>query len=397
MELPEGLDSLFAIVLVSALAPLIVGLLPGPRIPEVVVLLALGIAIGPQFLDVAQTEPAVVLIANVGLGFLFFVAGFELDLSALRGADGTRSVAAWGVSMLAALGIVGVLAATGFVKAYLPVAIALTTTALGTLMPILRDSGENRGPFGRAVLANGAVGEFLPIIGISLFLSTRGAWESLALLVGFGLIALLVSIATRRMKEHSLARLVRRGSETSSQTAVRSAVLLLVGLLLLSGQLGLDVVLGAFAAGIVLRVTLPEGDQSLERKIDGIAFGFFIPAFFVVSGMRVDVQSILDSPGRLVVFFCLILVVRGLPVLFFFRSRLPDREPLQLALYAATGLPLIVAISEIGLATGVMLPENAAALVGAGLLSVLVFPMLAKVIGRRHDPVAEPAPSASIP
>ena len=395
MELPGGLDSLFVIVLVSAFAPLIVALLPGPRIPEVVLLLGLGAVIGPNVLDIAQTEPAIVLIANIGLGFLFFLAGFELDLAVLRGREGTAAVSAWAITMLASLVVVGMLASTGFVQAFMPVAIALTTTALGTLLPILRDAGENRGPFGRAVFANGAIGEFLPIIAISLFLSARGAWHSLVLLAGFGVVALLVSQATRRLKGHRLGALVKLGSETSSQTAVRVAVVLLVALLLLAGELGLDVVLGAFAAGIVLRATLPEGDESLERKLEGIAFGFFIPVFFVVSGMRVDVQSILDSPARMLAFFVLLLLLRGLPVLLIFRTRLPGRDPLRLALYSATGLPLIVAITEIGLATGEMRPENAAALVGAGLLSVLVFPMLAKSIGRRED--ATPGPLSVAP
>ncbi len=364
-------------------------MLPGPRVPEVVLLLVLGVVIGPDVLDLAHTEPAIVLIANVGLGFLFFLAGFELDLSVLRAPEGVAAISAWAITMAASLAVVGALAATGFVRAWLPVSIALTTTALGTLLPMLRDSGENRGPFGRAILANGAIGEFLPIIAISLFLSARGAWQSLALLVGFGLLAVLVSRATRLLRGRAVADVVRLGSETSSQTAVRVAVVLLVALLLLSGELGLDVVLGAFAAGIVLRVTLPEGDPSLERRLEGLAFGFFIPAFFVVSGMRVDVQSILDSPGRLVVFFVLILVLRGLPVLLMFRRRLPGPEPLRLSLYAATGLPLIVAITEIGLATGEMRPENAAALVGAGLLSVLVFPMLARAIHRPAEPSDE--------
>jgi Kef-type K+ transport system membrane component KefB len=399
MGLPEGLDSLFVVVLIAAIVPLTVSVVPGRRVPEVVLLLVLGVVVGPEVLDLAQTDSAILLIANVGLGFLFFVAGYELDLSLLRGAEGAVAVVAWGVSILVSLAVVGALALSGFVHAFLPVAIALTTTALGLLLPILRDAGATGGPLGRATLANGAVGEFAPIVAISLFLSARGAWESLALLLGFGLIALLLSRATGWLKDRRVADLVERGSESSSQTPVRITMLLLVALLVLAGELGLDVVLGAFAAGVVLRVTLPRGDERLERKIDGLAFGFFIPAFFVVSGMQVDVQSILDSPARLAVFFGLLLAVRGLPVLLVFRSRLSGREPLQLALYAATGLPLIVAITQIGLSTGVMLPENAAALVGAGLLSVLVFPMLGTSIGQPRDaePEADPDPLPSAP
>jgi Kef-type K+ transport system membrane component KefB len=397
MELPVGLDSLLIIVAASALAPLVVGLLPGPKVPEVVLLLVLGVVIGPDVLDIAQTEDAIVLLSNVGLGFLFFLAGFELNLSVLRGSNGRAAVTAWLITMVASLAVVGVLASTGFVRAFLPVAIALTTTALGTLLPILRDAGETSGPFGRAVFANGAVGEFLPIIAISVFLSARGAWQSLVLLIGFCILALLVAESSRWLKGRSLASLVNMGSETSSQTTVRVSVVLLVGLLLLAGELGLDVVLGAFAAGLVLRAALPEGDPSLERKLEGIGFGFFIPVFFVVSGMNVDLDSILENPARLFVFLALILVLRGLPVLLLFRRRLAGREPLRLGLYSATALPLIVAITEIGLATGEMRPENAAALVGAGLVSVLVFPLLAKLVAGRAPAAPDPQPGGATP
>ena len=335
-----------------------------------VLLLVFGVVVGPHVLDLAQTNSAILLVSNVGLGFLFFIAGYELDLSVLRGAVGVAAGLAWGASIALSLVVVGILAASGYVHAFLPVAIALTTTALGVLLPILRDAGTTGGGLGRAVLANGAVGEFAPIVAISVFLSARGAWESLALLVGFGLVALLLSSGTGWLRDRRVVELVERGAESSSQTPVRITMLLLVSLLVLAGELGLDVVLGAFAAGFVLRVTLPRGDERLERKLDGLAFGFFIPAFFVVSGMQVDIDSILHSPARLAVFFLLLLAVRGLSVLLVFRSRLPGREPFQLALFAATGLPLIVAITQIGLSTGVMRPENAAALVGAGLLSV---------------------------
>lgn len=391
MELSEGIESLFVIVVASGLAPLVVGLLPGPRIPEVVLLLVFGVVIGPEVLGVASVEPAIDLIANVGLGLLFFMAGYELDLNVLRGREGATAFAAWAIAISASLAVVGALEVSGFVTAFLPVAIALTTTALGTLLPLLRDSGETGGPFGRAILANGAVGEFLPILAISLFLSAQGAWHSLALLAAFGIVALLLVRLPRWLETHPVAALVRLGADTSSQTPVRVTVVLLVGLLLLAGELGLDVVLGAFAAGIVLRVTLPRGDAGLEHKLEGLAFGFFVPAFFVVSGMGIDLQSILDGPARVFVFFVLILAVRGLPVLVLHRRRLPGRDALRLALYAATGLPLIVAITEIGVATGEMRPENAAALVGAGLLSVLVFPLLARSLGHVHGPVEAPA------
>ena len=213
MDLPEGLDSLLVVVLVAAIVPLIVSAVPGGGCPRWF-LLVFGVVVGPNVLDLAQTDSAVLLISNVGLGFLFFVAGYELDLSVLRGSEGVAAGVAWGISLLVSLAVVGVLAASGYVHAFLPVAIALTTTALGTLLPILRDAGGTEGPLGRAILSNGAVGEFAPIVAISVFLSARGAWESLALLLGFGLIALTLSRATGRLKEGRIADLVGLGSRT---------------------------------------------------------------------------------------------------------------------------------------------------------------------------------------
>jgi len=380
MGIPAGLHSLFVIVLIAALTPLLIARLPGPRIPEVVLLIVFGIIVGPQALDIANFDTAISLVANFGLGMLFFLAGFELDRVIVVGQYGRAAAAAWLVSISLSLGVVGVLAAGGFVRAFLPVAIALTTTTLGTLLPILRDAGENRGPFGRAMLANGAVGELFPIIAISVFLSSSGTWAALALLLAFGALAYLVSRIATGLRGRSISTLIRRGSETSSQTTVRFSVLLMVALLLLSAHLGLDAVLGAFAAGIVLRVALPDGDRDLERKLDGLAFGFFIPAFFVVSGMQLDIQSILRDPTRMLVFFVLMVTIRGLPVLVIFRRWFPGAEALRMALYSATGLALIVAISAIGLQTGVMRPENAAALVGAGLLTVIALPMTARLL-----------------
>ena len=181
------------------------------------------------------------------------------------------------------------------IRAFVPISIALTTTALGTLVPILRDGGESRLPIGRAVFANGAIGEMFPVIGISLFLSSRGIWAALGLLIAFGVAAFALARIVTQLREHRIAAWIRSGSETSSQTMVRLSVLLLIALLAVAARFGLDVVLGAFAAGIVLRVALPEGDAPLELKLDGLGYGFFIPAFFVVSGMNLDVAS---DPAR---------------------------------------------------------------------------------------------------
>lgn len=185
---------------------------------------------------------------------------------------------------------------------------------------------------------------------------------------------------------------MERGHDTSSQTAVRLTVLLLVLLLALAGSFGLDTVLGAFVAGIIARRYLPAGDEDLVLpKVEAIAFGLFIPVFFVVSGANLDIVSIIENPLRLIIFFALLLVARGLPQFLLYRGVFPDaRERGRFALLVATGLPIIVAITSLEVTAGVMRPENAAALVGAGALSVLVFPLLADALARR---TAEPSPA----
>jgi Kef-type K+ transport system membrane component KefB len=397
MDLARGLETLLVAAVVAALAPVLVALLPGPRIPQVVVLLAGGVLIGPQALGWAD-RPAIDLLANVGLGFLFLLAGYELDLHLFRERPGRLAIVAWLVTVALAAATVGVLAAIGFVRAFVPVALGLTTTALGTLLPILRDNDMLGGRFGRYLLAAGAVGELFPVFAIAVFLGASNKFVALGSLVAVGVLAVVLSFAPRLVRGNRLERILQEGEGSTAQTTVRWTVVLLLLLLLIAEEFGLDVVLGAFLAGIVLRRWAPGDVHSLEEKLDAIGYGFFIPLFFVASGMSLDIRSIAEAPLRLLVFFVLLLAVRGVPALFLYRDALPPVRRVQLMFLTATALPLLVALAEIGLRNGTMLPENAAALVGAGALSVLVFPMAAVMIERRRrageGPAAAPAAGA---
>ena len=397
MDLARGLETLLVAAFVAALAPLVVALLPGPRAPQVVVLLAGGVLIGPEVLGWAD-RPAIDLLANVGLGFLFLLAGYELDLRLFRERPGRLAIVAWLVTVALAVATVGVLAAVGFVRAFVPVALGLTTTALGTLLPILRDNDMLGGRFGRYLLAAGAVGELFPIFAIALFLGASNKFVALASLVAVGLLALVLSFVPRLVRGNRLERILQEGEGSTAQTTIRWTVVLLLLLLVIAEEFGLDVVLGAFLAGIVLRRWAPGDAHSLEGKLDAIGYGFFIPLFFVASGMSLDIRSIGEAPLRLLVFFVLLLVVRGVPALFLYRNDLPPAQRVQTMFLTATALPLLVALAEIGLRNGTMLRENAAALVGAGALSVLVFPMAAVMIERRRrageGPAAAPAAEA---
>jgi Kef-type K+ transport system membrane component KefB len=398
MDLARGLDTLLLAAAVAALAPMLVALLPGPRIPQVVVLLAGGVLIGPEVLAWAE-RPEIDLLANVGLGFLFLLAGYELNPHLFRERAGRLAIAGWLITVALATALVGVLAAAGFVHAFVPVALGLTTTAFGTLLPILRDNDMLAGRFGRYLLAAGAVGELFPIFAIAVFLGASNKFVALGSLAAVGLLAVVLSQAPRLVRGNRLGRILREGEGTTAQTTLRWTVLLLLLLLVIAEDFGLDVVLGAFMAGIVLRRWAPGDVHALDGKLDAIGYGFFIPLFFVASGMGLDIRSIAEAPARLGVFFVLLLVVRGVPALVLYRRDLPAAQRAQMMLLTATALPLLVALAEIGLRNGTMLRENAAALVGAGALSVLVFPMAAVAIERRRRAAGRPtvAPSADAP
>jgi Kef-type K+ transport system membrane component KefB len=397
MDLARGLDTLLLAAAVAALAPVVVALLPGPRIPQVVVLLAGGVLIGPEALGWAK-RPEIDLLANVGLGFLFLLAGYELNPHLFRERAGRLAIAGWLITVALATALVGVLAAAGLVHAFVPVALGLTTTAFGTQLPILHDNDMLGGRFGRYLLAAGAVGELFPIFAIALFLGASNKFVALGSLAAVGVLAVVLSFAPRLVRGNRLERILREGEGSTAQTYVRWTVVLLLALLVVAEDFGLDVVLGAFLAGMVLRRWAPGDVHALEGKLDAIGYGFFIPLFFVASGMTLDVRSIAEAPLRLLIFFVLLLAVRGVPSLFLYRRDLPAAQRVEIMFLTATALPLLVALAEIGLRNGTMLRENAAALVGAGALSVLVFPMAAVAIERRRRAVRPAAaPSADAP
>ena len=385
MDVLTSLQQLFVVALVAALAPLLAALIPHQRIPQVVLLLVGGVIIGPDGFGIDPDEQ-LELIANVGLGFVFLLAGFEIDPPSLYSRLGKLALVGWVASLILATAVVGALAALGYVRAFVPVALALTTTALGTVLPILREQGMLDGALGRYFLATGAVGELLPILAIAIFLGVNSSLAAIISIAAIAVIGLVLAAAPRVLLGRRLANLVSEGADTTGQTTLRWSILLLVGLLVLAGEFGLDVVLGAFLAGVVLRHWTPGDTHAFEAKLDAVGYGFFIPVFFVVAGMAVDLTSILESPARVVVFLILLLLVRGLPVLVVYRHALALRERGQLMFCTATTLPLIVALTQIGLENGTMLPANGAALVGAGVLSVLFFPLAAVLLHRRGEP-----------
>ena len=381
----EEFTSLVVIAAIAAAAPLVVGLLR-IRVAEVVLLLFGGVLFGPSLLGWINVDASISLLSELGLGMLFFVAGMELEPRAVRGISGRLAATGWGVSLALAAAFAFVLTVTGVISDTLGVAIALTSTALGTLLPVLRDSKELNTPFGTLFMGAGAWGEFGPIIAISLLLGSESKFVAIITLVAFGLVAVIVAVLPTKLASERVRTLLEAGHHTSSQTAVRFTMLLLIVLLAVAGSFGLDVVLGAFVAGIIARrLAPPSAESQLTVRVEAIAFGFFIPLFFIVSGANLDIESIIENPARLVIFFILLLVVRGLPQFLLYRHEIPDgRQRARFSLLVATGLPIIVAVTTLEVDGGIMQPENAAALVGAGALSVLVFPLVGGALVRRQ-------------
>jgi Kef-type K+ transport system membrane component KefB len=397
-------ESFFVIVVVAALAAITVAAVPSRFAPPVVVVeLLLGIVVGPEVLDLADTDEFIDFFSNLGLGMLFFFAGYEIDFERIKGMPLKLGALGWLLSIALAYGIGGALAAVGIVLSFLYTGSALATTAIGTLIPILRDSGELKTRFGTYLLAAGGVGEFGPILLVTLVLSAKQPLHEAAILVAFVALALALALASVRLAWRGWPAL-ERTFEASSQLAVRITVVLVFGLVLLANQLGLDVLLGGFVAGMIVRLALKGRELAVfESKLTAVGFGFFVPFFFVTSGIEFDLGALGSATAllKLAMFLGLFLVVRGTPALLLYRGVLRARQRLALAFYSATELPLVVAITTLATEGGHMKSSTAAGLVGAAMLSTLVFPFVGLALQRRvvaedetGPPGADPLPAA---
>jgi Kef-type K+ transport system membrane component KefB len=390
--------SFFAIVAVAAIAATLVTVLPRNLAPPVVVIeLLLGIVIGPQVLGIADGDSFIDFFSNLGLGMLFFFAGYEIDFERIKGRPMTLGAWGWLASLVLAYGIGGILAAVGVVLSFLYTGSALATTAIGTLIPILRDNGELKTRFGTYLLAAGSAGEFGPILLITLVLSTGHPLHEALILAAFVVLALALAVASVRYAWRGIPAF-ERTLESSSQLAVRIAVLLVFGLVALASQLGLDILLGGFVAGMITRAALRGREMAaFESKLTAVGFGFLIPFFFVSSGIDFNLDALGEPAAiaKLFLFLALFLVVRGLPAMVLYTRVFVRRDRIALAFFSATELPLVVAITTLATETGHMRTSTAAGLVGAAMLSTLIFPFVGLALRKgaeRRDEPPEPLP-----
>lgn len=354
-------------------------------VPTVVIEIILGIAIGPEALGWATPNEFIRFLANLGLAVLFFFAGLEVVERHVPRGSIIRGTFGWAISIALGIALGYTLSHFGLDSAGWLLGVAFSTTSLGTLVPILSDSGVLPTRLGTAVLGTGVAGEFWPIVVISVFLTgVYGATTEVVLLLVFGGISIGAALVALRARPPRVITILRDTLESTGQAAVRLSILLLGALVLLAIDVGFDFVLGAFAAGLIVGLVLnsPEG-QLVKIRLEGVAFGFLIPVYFVTTGLQFDLDSLLSARGLALaaLFLGLLLVVRGASALLWLGD-LGGRQTAGLALYGATALPLIVAIVSVGTEHGAIAANVGASLVGAGMISVLVYPLLAGAVSR---------------
>lgn len=358
------------------------------RLPIVVVEILLGIIVGPHVLDWVPAAPELKFFGYLGMVFLFFMAGAELKEHPVQGRPLWLGTAGWLLSFAGGIGIAFGLWYIGVVDAPLFVATALCTTALGALIPIMRDAEELSTTFGKYILGAGALGELGPII-VMPFIYSRGFDKSdqFILMMGFVILAVGLTYGASRVRDNSVFRFLNTWLQSNSQFAVRVSILILVGFVLLAAESGLDVVLGSFTAGLIVAF-MSKGAQGevLMRRLQAISYGFLVPAFFVTTGIFFNLGALYSNPWSMLLvplFLLIMFFLRGVAVLPVYKNDLLPQDRIPFGLMTATALPLVVVITDLGLELHVMRPETAAALVGAAMVSVLIFPIVA--LARRHQ------------
>ena len=402
-----GYGNLLAVCMVGALVPLVLGLLPRLRLPSVVLEIAAGMLLGPAVLEWVEVDEPVAVLSWLGLAFLLFLAGLEIDPVHLRGPLAGSAVAGYLVSLAVATPIAVGLTALGWVLDPALLVIVLSATALGLVVPVIRDAGASSGSFGQAVIVSATVADVAAVLLLSLLFGAHdGLGARSGVLVTFALVVLALTLAIvlarrwRRLR-HVLVAL----QATTAQIRVRLAVVLLVGLTALASRFGLETILGAFLAGVVISLVDREGSRHphFRPKLDALGFGLLVPVFYVATGLQLDVRGLVDDTSavlRVPAFLLALLLVRGLPALLLVRA-LGWRRAAAAGLLQATSLPFIVAATQVGVTSGLMTTTTAAALVSAGILSVAVFPAAALALVRDSSggrvQRSQPAPAEEPP
>jgi Kef-type K+ transport system membrane component KefB len=388
-------DGVLLVMVVAVAIPLLLALVPKLPVPPAVVEILAGIVLGPAALGLVGPDDEVIRVASkLGVAFLLFLAGLELDFDIIRGHPLKLGLESFALSIALGLIVAIPLGITDVIVDPLFIAIILTATSLGIVIPVLKDAGQLDTEFGHYVVVGCSIAEFGSIVLLSLFFSGEGSADPVVTVMKLVVLVLSVLVtallAARAARSEKLSAALFKLQDSSSQIRIRVAVLLLLALLVITDDLGLDAVLGAFMAGALLSVlTDPEKDEDFghfRRKLDALGFGFFIPVFFVSTGIAFPVHELFANAStalRIPLFLGLLLVVRGIPAVLF-RRDISRTKVFASALMQSTSLSFIVVATTLGVTIGEVRPINAASLVAAGMISVLVFPALALALLRRE-------------
>ena len=387
--------SLAVIATIAFVAPVIAQIIPRKPIPETVLLLLFGAIFGPHALNVITLSDSINLLSDLGLAFLFLLAGYEIEPKMLTNTEGRKGLRTWIFSFVFALVLIFLHPniSIGDID-IVPMAIVLTTTALGTLMPILREREILDTKIGQTVISFGTWGELGPVLAMAVLLSTRSSWQTAVILLVFVALCVVIALvpSISRKKGRAIYRLLEEKADSTSQTLVRGTILIMVILVCFSALFDLDIVLGAFAAGFVLRFINPDRGEKEIAKLEGIGYGFLIPLFFVISGAKIDLFAITKEPAMLMRFIALLVLVRMVPILISLalgktRKEYTPHERISVALYCTTALPIIVAVTSLAVSNGTMSSDTASIMVAAGAITVFIMPLLAQLaynIADRH-------------
>lgn len=403
---------LLAIAVAAFAAPLLARLVPRRLVPPVVLEVLAGIAIGPQALNLVQPTGGVYYLYLLGFGFLLFLAGQEVEVKRFRGPAFRLSLLSFGIGLVIAFPLALVLQqiATGADVRLL--ALALTASTVGVMVPILRDAKVIETEFGQLAIMAGSVGEFAALVLLTVLFSAQPepTWVQVAYVVALGAAAIGGAVGLRRLwRSPYLRRAFLATDQSTSQLRVRGGFVVLLGFSALAYKFGVDALLGAFVGGVVLNVADSDDRPSQERyqgKLHAIGYGFLVPVFFIVTGVTFDVRALFASSSTLALVPAIvagILIARGLPALVY-RPKLGARPAAAAGFLQATTLTFPVVVAEVGQGLKLLSPATAAALVGAALLSVLLFPAAALALrpwttpgaGAQDDsgPLTSPDPAA---
>jgi Kef-type K+ transport system membrane component KefB len=378
-------SAVLIIALVAVAVPVALALVPRLPVPGAVLEVLAGILIGPALLGWVHVNVPVQVLSDLGLGMLLFLAGLEIDIESLRGPLGRLAGRAFGASVLLGLacGLALSLAGAGGKPVFL--AVVLTSTSAGLLLPLLKDAGQERTPFGQLVMTAAALAEVATIMMLSLLFSatSKTSADRLASLAMFLALLAAIGLALGRVRNLTfLDRMLDRLEDRSAQLRVRAALTLALAFAVLASRFGFASILGAFAAGLLVRTIDLTGrapHPQFQVKLEGIGFGFLVPVFFITTGVQFDARALISSPAAIAqipLFLAALLVVRGVPALLYAR-RFGKRRARVAGLMQATSLTFVIVATQIGTAAGQITQTTGAALLAAGLLSAALFPATA--------------------